>query len=108
MRIVRQNIWFAIGVKLLILVLGACGAVSLWLAVFGDVGVLMLAVLNALRAMRPAMAEQQKHEHTHTHHHDGDDDDDDDCDCGHGHHHGDDDDDDDDCDCGHEHHHHAS
>ena len=122
MRIVRQNIWFAIGVKLLILVLGACGAVSLWLAVFGDVGVLMLAVLNALRAMRPAMAEQQKHEHTHTHHHDGDDDDDDDCDCGHEHHHGDDDgcgcghahhhddddDDDDDCDCGHEHHHHAS
>lgn len=135
MRIVNENIWFAIGIKLLILALGAFGVVSLWLAMFGDVGVLMLAVLNALRAMRPAMAEQPAREHSHAHHHDGececghehhhhhddddddcdcghehhhhhDDDDDDDCDCGHGHHHHHDDDDDDDCDCGHEHHHH--
>ena len=100
MRIVNENIWFAIGIKLLILALGAFGVVSLWLAMFGDVGVLMLAVLNALRAMRPAMAEQPAREHSHTHHHD------DDCGCGHEHHHHHDDDDDDDCDCGHEHHHH--
>ena len=94
MRIVNENIWFAIGVKLLILILGAFGAVSLWLAMFGDVGVLMLAVLNALRAMRPAAAEPSGHKHHH-------DDDDDDCDCGHEHHHHDDD-----CHCGHEQHHH--
>lgn len=101
MRIVNENIWFAIGIKLLILALGAFGVVSLWLAMFGDVGVLMLAVLNALRAMRPAMAEQPVREHSHTHHHDGE------CGCGHEHHHHHhDDDDDDDCDCGHGHHHH--
>ena len=116
MRIVNENIWFAIGIKLLILALGAFGVVSLWLAMFGDVGVLMLAVLNALRAMRPAMAEQPAREHSHTHHHDGEcgcghehhhhhDHDDDDDDCGHEHHHHHDHDDDD-CDCGHEHHHH--
>lgn len=52
MRIVRENIAFAIGVKILILILAAFGIADMWLAVFGDVGVLILAVLNATRAMR--------------------------------------------------------
>lgn len=52
-RIVMQNISFAIGVKVLVLMLGAAGWVSMWAAVFADVGVTMLAVLNALRALRP-------------------------------------------------------
>jgi len=50
--IVQQNIVFALGVKALILVLGALGAASMWAAVFGDVGVAVLAILNALRAFR--------------------------------------------------------
>ena len=50
--IVRQNIVFALGVKALILLLGALGMASLWLAVFGDVGVAALATLNAVRALR--------------------------------------------------------
>lgn len=50
--IVRQNIAFALGVKAIILILGALGYANLWLAVFGDVGVAALATLNALRAMR--------------------------------------------------------
>lgn len=49
--IVRQNIAFAIGVKLLCLVLGALGYANLWFAVFADVGVMVLAVLNAMRAL---------------------------------------------------------
>ncbi|MGN0072484.1 MAG: heavy metal translocating P-type ATPase [Coriobacteriales bacterium] len=49
--IVWQNIVFAIGVKLLILVLAAAGVATMWLAVFGDVGVAALAILNAMRAM---------------------------------------------------------
>lgn len=52
MRIVRQNIVFAIGVKLLFLLLAAIGVANMWEAVFADVGVTVLAVLNALRAMR--------------------------------------------------------
>lgn len=52
MRIVWQNIVFAIGVKILILVLAALGIANMWLAVFGDVGVAMIAILNAMRAMR--------------------------------------------------------
>ena len=52
MRIVWQNIVFAIGVKVLILVLAAFGLANMWLAVFGDVGVAFLAILNAMRAMR--------------------------------------------------------
>ena len=52
MRIVWQNIIFALGVKLLILVLAALGIASMWLAVFGDVGVAIIAILNAMRAMR--------------------------------------------------------
>lgn len=51
MRIVHQNIVFAIGVKLLILVLAAVGIANMWLAVFGDVGVAVIAILNAMRAM---------------------------------------------------------
>ena len=52
MRIVRQNIIFAIGVKLLFLLLAALGIANMWEAVFADVGVTVIAVLNALRAMR--------------------------------------------------------
>ena len=52
MKIVWQNIVFALGIKLLILVLAALGIANMWLAVFGDVGVAILAILNAMRAMR--------------------------------------------------------
>ena len=52
MRIVWQNIIFALGVKLIILVLGALGIANMWIAVFGDVGVLIIAILNAMRSMR--------------------------------------------------------
>lgn len=51
MRIVYQNIYFAIGIKLLCLVLGAIGIANMWLAIFADVGVMVLAVLNAIRAL---------------------------------------------------------
>ncbi len=51
MRIVRENIVFALGVKILILILGALGIAGMWFAVFGDVGVLIIAILNALRCM---------------------------------------------------------
>ena len=51
MAIVWQNIIFALGVKLLILVLAALGIANMWLAVFGDVGVAIIAILNAMRAM---------------------------------------------------------
>lgn len=51
MRIVRQNIVFALAVKAVILLLGACGLAGMWAAMFGDVGVMVLAILNALRAM---------------------------------------------------------
>ncbi|MFV0240527.1 MAG: heavy metal translocating P-type ATPase [Lacrimispora sphenoides] len=50
-RIVRQNIIFAIGVKVLILILSAAGIATMWAAVFGDVGVSVLAILNAIRAL---------------------------------------------------------
>ncbi len=49
MRIVSQNIWFSIAVKLAILVLSALGVTNMWIAVFGDVGVAVLAILNAMR-----------------------------------------------------------
>lgn len=52
LRIVRENIVFAIGVKILILILAACGVASMWAAVFADVGVAFIAILNALRAMK--------------------------------------------------------
>ncbi len=51
LRIVYQNIYFAIGVKLICLVLGALGIANMWLAIFADVGVMVLAVLNAIRAL---------------------------------------------------------
>lgn len=51
-RIARQNVWFAIGVKLLVLILAATGIATLWMAVFADVGVTVLAVLNAMRTLR--------------------------------------------------------
>lgn len=51
MKIVRQNIVFAIGVKILVLILVALGYASMWAAVFGDVGVSVLAILNAIRAL---------------------------------------------------------
>ena len=50
LRIARENVWFAIGVKLLVLALAACGLATLWMAVFADVGVTVLAVLNAMRS----------------------------------------------------------
>ena len=52
MRIVKENVVFALGVKALILVLGALGIANMWFAVFGDVGVLIIAILNAVRTMR--------------------------------------------------------
>jgi len=51
MRIVYENIWFAIGVKLICLILGALGIANMWLAIFADVGVMVIAVLNAIRAL---------------------------------------------------------
>lgn len=50
-RIVYQNIYFAIGIKVLCLILGALGVANMWLAIFADVGVMVLAVLNAIRAL---------------------------------------------------------
>lgn len=52
LRIVYQNIVFAIGVKLVCLLLGAVGIANMWLAIFADVGVMIIAVLNAVRALR--------------------------------------------------------
>jgi Cd2+/Zn2+-exporting ATPase len=51
LRIARQNIWFAVGVKVAVLILAAFGVATMWLAVFADVGVTVLAVLNAMRAL---------------------------------------------------------
>lgn len=51
LRIVHENIWFAIGIKAACLLLGALGIANMWLAVFADVGVMVLAVLNAVRAL---------------------------------------------------------
>lgn len=52
LRIVRQNIWFALGVKGACLVLGAFGIADMWLAIFADVGVMVIAVANAMRTLR--------------------------------------------------------
>ena len=52
LRIARENIWFAIGVKVLVLVLATLGIATMWMAVFADVGVTVLAVLNAMRALQ--------------------------------------------------------
>ena len=51
LRIVKENIWFAIGIKLACLILGAFGIANMWFAIFADVGVMVLAVLNAIRCM---------------------------------------------------------
>lgn len=51
LRIVYENIWFAIGIKIICLVLGAVGIANMWLAIFADVGVMIIAVLNAIRAL---------------------------------------------------------
>lgn len=51
LRIVYENIYFAIGIKLICLFLGAIGLANMWLAIFADVGVMVLAVLNAIRAL---------------------------------------------------------
>ena len=51
-RIANENIVFALGVKLLVLILGATGYANMWAAVFADVGVSVIAILNAIRAMR--------------------------------------------------------
>ena len=56
LRIVWQNIIFAIGVKVICLILGALGIANMWLAIFADVGVMVIAVLNALRALRAPSA----------------------------------------------------
>ncbi len=52
LRIVKENIVFALAVKLIILVLGALGLTTMWLAVFGDVGVAVIAILNSMRALK--------------------------------------------------------
>lgn len=52
LRIVKQNIIFALGVKLAVLILGALGMADMWEAVFADVGVSVIAILNAMRAMK--------------------------------------------------------
>lgn len=52
LKIVKENIWFSIGVKLIVLILGATGMANLWAAIFADVGVTVIAVLNAMRCMR--------------------------------------------------------
>ena len=91
--IARQNVVFAIAVKLLVLILAAFGVATMWMAVFADVGVTVIAVLNAMRALggdavhfrlADLFSEEGEHHHHH-HHHDHDHHDD--------HHHG------------HEHHH---
>lgn len=51
MRIVRQNVVFALAVKAIVLIMGATGDANMWVAVFADVGVLVLAILNAMRAL---------------------------------------------------------
>jgi Cd2+/Zn2+-exporting ATPase len=51
MRIVYENIYFAIGIKVACLILGAVGIANMWIAIFADVGVMVLAVLNAIRAL---------------------------------------------------------
>lgn len=59
LRIVKQNIYFAIGVKLICLLLGALGIANMWIAIFADVGVMIICVLNSIRCLMPVL-------HTHT------------------------------------------
>lgn len=60
LRIVKQNIWFSIGIKVLVLLLGALGLANMWAAIFADVGVMVLAVLNAVRALFVAQSDVVK------------------------------------------------
>ena len=55
-----QNVWFAIGIKVLVLLLAAFGIATMWMAVFADVGVTVLAVLNAMRALKSAKESSKK------------------------------------------------
>ncbi len=59
LRIVKQNIVFALGIKILFLLMGAAGIATMWEAVFADVGVSVLAILNAMRALRVTSASSQ-------------------------------------------------
>lgn len=59
MRIVFENIIFALGIKLIILILSALGITNMWFAVFGDVGVAVIAILNAMRAARKSKSLKQ-------------------------------------------------
>ncbi len=52
LRIVKQNIVFALGIKALVLILGALGMANMWEAVFADVGVAVIAIMNSMRALR--------------------------------------------------------
>ena len=52
LRIVHQNIVFAIGIKVIFLIFGALGIANMWMAIFADVGVMILAVLNAVRCLK--------------------------------------------------------
>ena len=52
MKTVKENVWFALGVKAVVLILAALGYANMWLAVFADVGVALLAILNATKVMR--------------------------------------------------------
>ena len=52
LKIVKENVWFALIVKAVCLVLGALGIANMWIAIFADVGVMVLAVLNAIRALK--------------------------------------------------------
>ncbi len=60
LRIVKENIWFAIGVKVLVLLLGALGIANMWAAIFADVGVCVIAVLNAIRCMHMDFDEPER------------------------------------------------
>ena len=51
LRIVYENIYFAIGIKIICLILGSLGIANMWAAIFADVGVMVIAVLNAIRAL---------------------------------------------------------
>ncbi len=52
LRIAYENIWFALGVKILVLILAAFGAANMWMAVFADVGVTVIAIINAMRCLK--------------------------------------------------------
>jgi Cd2+/Zn2+-exporting ATPase len=52
LRIARENIWLAVGIKVAVLILATLGLATMWMAVFADVGVTVLAVLNAMRTLK--------------------------------------------------------